>query len=278
MVRTWAWLIVMITLCAGLVALAQAHNPLANPGFPGTRGTWHGFDRYDFDVEGLNVLVVAPRVPAPGRPWVWHGEFFGHPPEPVIALLGRGFHAVYLKIPDLFGAPAAVRRWNVLYSHLTGRYGLAKKAALIGVSRGGLYCYNWAAANPGKVACIYGDAPVCDLASWPLGKGAGTGNASEIPKLLAAYGVSNEAELLAVAVNPIDHLEALARAKVPLLHVYGDSDKGVPWRENTGVLAERYRRLGGEITLIAKPGVGHVHGLADSTPIIEFITRHAAGP
>jgi hypothetical protein len=28
--------------------------------------------------------------------------------------------------------------------------------------------------------------------------------------------------------------------------------------------------------LIAKPGVGHhPHGLDDSTPIVEFITRHA---
>jgi hypothetical protein len=60
-----------------------------------------------------------------------------------------------------------------------------------------------------------------------------------------------------------------------LLHVYGDADQGVPWDENTGIVAERYRQLGGMITLISKPGVGHVHGLEDSTPIIEFISRNA---
>jgi len=53
----------------------------------------------------------------------------------------------------------------------------------------------------------------------------------------------------------------------------------VPWDENTGVVAERYRKLGGSITLIAKPGVAHhPHGLDDSTPIVEFIFKHAANP
>lgn len=259
--------------CAFLLAgsVATASEAL----FPGERSTWNGFDRYDFEVDGQPVLVVVPREPAPGRPWVWHGEFFGHRPEPDIALLGRGFHIVHMKIPDQFGAPQAVSHWNAFYQDLTGKHGLAPKAALVGVSRGGLYCYNWAAANPEKVACIYGDAPVCDLRSWPLGKGKGTGNANEIPKLLKVYGVSTIDELLAKAVSPIDQLEPLARAKVPLLHVYGDADTGVPWDENTGIVAERYRKLGGDITLIAKPGVGHVHGLNDSTPIIEFIARHS---
>jgi len=54
--------------------------------------------------------------------------------------------------------------------------GFAEKPALIGLSRGGLYCYNWAIENPDKVACIYGDAPVCDMKSWPGGKGKGVGS------------------------------------------------------------------------------------------------------
>lgn len=261
--------------CASLLAsnAAKADEPL----FPGKQSTWNGFDRYDFDVDGKPALVVVPRTPAAGRPWVWHGEFFGHRPEPDIALLGRGFHVVYLRIPNLFGAPQAIEHWNAFYQLLTERHGLAPQAALVGVSRGGLYCYNWAAANPDRVACIYGDAPVCDLKSWPLGQGKGTGNKDEIPLLLQVHGVATTEELLAKAVSPIDNLAPLAKAKIPLLHVYGDADLGVPWEENTGLLAERYRAVGGEITLIAKSGVGHVHGLDDSTPIIEFIARHAIG-
>ncbi len=248
--------------------------------FPGKQSDWHGFARYDFEVDGKPVLVVAPAKMAEGKPWVWHGEFFGHKPEPDIALLKRGFHIAYMSVPDMLGSPAAVAHWNAFYDELTAKYGLAKKVALVGLSRGGLYCYNWAAANPDKVACIYGDAPVCDFKSWPGGRGKGKGSPRDWQLVLQRYGFKDDAEALAYDKNPVDNLAALAAAKVPLLHVYGDADEVVPWDENTGLLAERYRELGGSITLIAKPGVGHhPHGLDDPTPIVEFIALHAAaGP
>ncbi|NDF01217.1 MAG: alpha/beta hydrolase, partial [Verrucomicrobia bacterium] len=151
-----------------------------------------------------------------------------------------------------------------------------KKAALVGLSRGGLYCYNWASANPDKVACLYGDAPVCDFKSWPGGKGKGKGSKGDWTLTLKVYKFADEAEALAYKGNPVDSLAPLAKAKVPLLHVFGDADDVVPWDENTGVIAERYKALGGDITLIRKPGVGHhPHGLDDSTPIVDFILKHA---
>jgi len=73
----------------------------------------------------------------------------------------------------------------------------------------------------------------------------------------------------------VDNLEPLAKARVPLLHVYGEADTVVPWEENTGIVVERYRKLGGTIKLIPKPGIAHhPHGLADPTPIVEFILKH----
>ena len=93
-------------------------------------------------------------------------------------------------------------------------------------------------------------------------------------KLLAVYGVASEDELLQRANNPIDRLQPLAKAGVPILHVSGDADEIVPLPENTGFVQERYRQLGGSMQVIIKPGVGHVHGLDDSTPIIEFIDEH----
>ncbi|HAB18085.1 MAG TPA: hypothetical protein DCE44_16760, partial [Verrucomicrobiales bacterium] len=77
---------------------------LTTVSLPGKRSLWFGFDRYDFEVNGKSVLVVAPKIEAPGRPWVWHGEFFGHKPNPDLALLGRGFYVVYLSVPDLLGS------------------------------------------------------------------------------------------------------------------------------------------------------------------------------
>ena len=133
------------------VVPCSTHAQTTNAPFPGKHSVWFGFDRYDFEVGGKAVLVVTPKLTAPGRPWVWHGEFFGHKPNPDIALLGRGFHVVYMSVPDMLGSPKAVAYWNTFYKELTEKYGLAPKAALVGLSRGGLYCYNWAAANPEKV-------------------------------------------------------------------------------------------------------------------------------
>ncbi|MBL9140074.1 MAG: hypothetical protein JNK85_29650 [Verrucomicrobiales bacterium] len=246
--------------------------------FPGQRSAWNGFDRYDFQVDGHNALVVVPHKELPGRPWIWHGEFFGHKPLPDIAMLGRGFHIVYLSVPDQLGAPTAVNAWNGLYRELTERYGFGPRPALVGLSRGGLYCYNWATANPSKVSCIYGDAPVCDFKSWPGGKGKGPGSPRDWQLVLERYGFKSEADALAYPANPVDSLLPLATAKVPLLHVFGDADEVVPWEENTGLLAERYTKLGGFIALIRKPGVKHhPHGLDDSTPIIDFLWRHGRG-
>lgn len=268
----------IVTLLSALVSLCLAqpsHLFSAEPPFPGKKSDWQGFDRYEFDVGGKTASVVVPKETATGKPWVWHGEFFGHKPAPDVALLGRGFHIVYLRVPDMLGSPGAVQHWNTLYQELTTKYGFAKKVSLVGLSRGGLYCYNWAIANPDKVACIYGDAPVCDFKSWPGGKGKGKGSPRDWKLVLERFGFQNDAEALASKVNPVDNLEPLAKARVPLLHVYGDADDVVPWDENTGVIADRYKKLGGDITLIAKPGVGHhPHGLDDPTPIVEFIFKH----
>jgi pimeloyl-ACP methyl ester carboxylesterase len=182
-----------------------------------------------------------------------------------------------MSVPDMLGAPEAVGHWNACYERLTTQYGFAKKAALVGLSRGGLYCYNWAATNPDKVACIYGDAPVCDFKSWPGGIGKGKRSDHDWQLVLERYGFKSDEEAKLYTKNPVDNLAPLAKARVPLLHVFGDADDVVPWEENTGLVEERYKKLGGEVVLIRKPGVGHhPHGLDDSTPIINFVWDHTA--
>ncbi len=266
-------LVLAVLVCFGQ-SLAREKAPSARP-FPGTRSAWNGFDRYEFQVDGRTCYMVVPKSVAPGKPWIWRARFFGHEPQTDLALLDKGFHLVYMDVADLFGCPKAVSHWNAFYRYLTEQHGFAPKAALEGMSRGGLIIYNWAAANPDKVACIYADAPVCDFKSWPGGKGRSPGSPPGWQKCLAAYGLT-EAEALAYRANPIDNLKPLAEAGVPLLHVCGDADEVVPIEENTRILEQRYRRLGGSITVIVKPGVGHhPHSLKDPTPIVEFILEHS---
>ena len=260
-------------VCCFLLLLAGSLS--ANAGeFSGKKSDWQGFERYQFSVAGRRCWVVTPKAAAEGRPWIWRARFFGHEPQADIALLKEGFHLGYCDVGGLFGSPRAVRHWNAFYQLVTEKYGLARRPALEGMSRGGLIIYNWASANPEKVACIYGDAPVCDFKSWPGGKGKGKGGGGAWLACLKAYGLT-EADALAYRHNPIDNLRPLARAGVPLLHVVGDADVVVPVAENTAIIESRYKKLGGSIQVIHKPGVGHhPHSLKDPGPIVAFVLRH----
>ncbi|HEX5789654.1 MAG TPA: prolyl oligopeptidase family serine peptidase [Luteolibacter sp.] len=260
--------------CLILLGTLLVTRLAADEGFGGKISDFHGYAQHDFEHEGLKCRVVVPKEAAAGKPWIWRAYFFGHRPEVDVALLGKGYHVAWVDVIDLYGNPEAVERWNRYYRFLTETHGFAKKPALEGMSRGGLIIYNWAASNPEKVACIYADAPVCDIRSWPGGKGKGRGGRpKEWPQCLQVYGLSEE-QAATFNQNPIDRLAPLAKAGVPLIHVVGDTDDVVPVAENTAIIEERYKALGGNITVIHKPGIGHKHGLDDPTPLIEFVLKH----
>ena len=238
--------------------------------------TWiEPYEKSEFEFAGKAVTIVHPLKPLDGMPWAWKGEFLNAFPGTELALLEKGFHIVYMEYSNMFGSPQLVEKWNRLHDYLINDLNFAERPALIGLSRGGLYCYNWAIANPEKVACIYGDAPVCDMKSWPGGKGKGVGSPDNWQQAMEVYGFSSEDEFIAYDGNPIDNLLPLAENNIPILHVYGDSDEVVPWNENTGVVAERYQQMGGDIKLISKSECGHhPHGLSDPKPIVDFIVKH----
>jgi predicted esterase len=78
--------------------------------------------------------------------------------------------------------------------------------------------------------------------------------------------------------NPINHLAGLAKAKVPICIVHGDSDRIVPLEENSAVVAERYLKLGGDGKIEVVPGKGHQvdDGFFKSTELIEFMIKRSA--
>ncbi|MFO0967154.1 MAG: alpha/beta hydrolase [Gemmataceae bacterium] len=265
-------------LCAaGDGGSAERAGKVAQP-FAGKTSKWNGFARHDFQVDGADVIVVEPARPLPGRPWAWRGEFFGAFPNADIELVKAGWHLAYMSVPNLFGAPKAMARWEKLYAALVHEHGLHPKPGLIGLSRGALYCMAWAAAHPDKTLAVYLDNGVCDFKSWPGGKlkglGAGPGSAAEWQNVLKAFGFKNDAEAVAHKGNPVDNLAPLAEAKLPLLLVYGDSDKVVPHRENSEIVFERYKALGGPVERIVKAGGDHhPHGLTDPRPILDFFEK-----
>ena len=183
-----------------------------------------------------------------------------------------------MSVPDQFGSPRPSPAGRSCTTCWFKDHQLSPRPALIGMSRGALYCMAWAAAHPDRTLLVYLDNGVCDFKSWPGGrpKGLGTGQG-------LARGVDEAAQSLQLQgrrggdrlqAQPVDNLAPLAGAKIPILLVYGDNDRGVPHSENSQVVYDRYKALGGPVERIVKPGQGHhPHGLTDPTPIVGFFEK-----
>ncbi|MDR2762791.1 MAG: alpha/beta hydrolase [Planctomycetaceae bacterium] len=243
--------------------------------FSGKKGNWNGFESYEFEVGQRPCRVVIPKNALEEKLWVWRAVFWGHEPQTEIALLNKGYYIAFISCSDLLGSPQNLKERDEFYNFLTEKYGFSKKPVLLGMSRGGLCSLRWAIANPLKVSCLYIDAPVCDLKSWPGGKGKGKGSPADWKQTLKLYNLTED-DALKFKGNPIDALKPLAEQKVPILSVCGDSDDVVPYEENTAILAERYKKLNAPIEVILKPKIGHhPHSLKNPTPIVEFILKNS---
>lgn len=217
---------------------------------PGVKSIWHGFDKYSFDFDGRDAHIIAPHKFLNSKPWVWRARFPNWHTEMDSMLLSEGFHVVFINTNNMFGSPDAMAVWDKFYEYLVKIHGFNPKTALEGVSRGGLFVYNWAKRNPEKVSCIYAEAPVCDFKSWPGGLGTGKGSPGNWEKLKEEYDFASDEEAKAYAGNPIDGLDALAMQKVPILHMIGLKDEVVPPDENTFILIDRYTHLGGPAQIV----------------------------
>lgn len=213
-----------------------------------TTELWKGFEKEVFTFEGREAWIVKPPKPLEGNPWVWKAYFPDWHTTVDSILLSRGFHLAYINTNDMFGSPEAMKIWDRYYEFLVKQKGFAPKAALEGISRGGLYVYGWAKRNPLNVSCIYAEAPVCDFKSWPGGKLSSAGADSEWKLLLKKYGFSEE-QALKYDDNPKENLQGLAACKVPILHSIGLNDKIVPPEENSYLLMNNYVRQGGIATI-----------------------------
>ncbi len=229
--------------------------------------------RLDFEVAGHGGFVLLPPDPThTPTPWVWYAPtFIPSRPAPewermFERMLKEGFAVAGVDVEESFGSPAGRAVYVALYERIVGEFDLSPTACLLPQSRGGLMLYNWAAENADKVRCIGGVYPVCDMSSYP-----------GLKQACGAYGLTEE-ELAGQLArhNPIERLEALAKAGIPILHIHGDSDSIVPLERNSNELARRYRELGGAMDVIVLEGKGH-----DASPeffqnqrMLDFFREH----
>ena len=264
----------IVSFCV-LVLSARADEE-SRQGFPGKQSKWHGFDQNDFRLDNFDCRVVAPKQVAVGRPWIWRARFWAHEPQTDIALLEQGFHVVYCDVADLWGNAEAIRRWDRFYEYLTNEHAFSRRPALEGMSRGGLIIYHWAIKHPEQVSCIYGDAPALGIRPYVRDLQEGDPGLERLRSWMAAHGLTLQAAKQ-YTQDTLDRLAPLAKAKVPVIHVCGEADESVPFEEHTAEFARRYKKLGGEMKVIVKPGgKHHPHSLQDPTPIVEFIVAHQA--
>jgi pimeloyl-ACP methyl ester carboxylesterase len=200
------------------------------------------YDRYEFNIGGMEgtTTIIVPKNAAPGTPWVFRAGFVDRDAKVDLALLAKGFHIVVGPVP--FNGDGPQRKdWDAVYNYLT-EHGFSRKPVMQGAGGAAGDAYAWAIANPDKVSCIYGENPVL------------RSKMSKTP--------------------PLDNLAPLAKAGVPLLHVCGSLD---PWlADNTSALEERYKAMGGQITVIINEGEGHYPlGPKDPQPVVDFITQKA---
>ena len=211
---------------------------------------WKGYTRYHFQLDNREAFVTAPNKAPDTKEWIWRARFPEWHTEMDEILLDKGIFIAYINTDNMFGSPRAMKVWDEFYMYMVNELEFEPKVSLEGVSRGGLFVFNWAKRHPWRVHSIYTEAPVCDFKSWPGGKGSGEGDRRSWEILKKEYGFQNDEMAFSYKDNPMDNLESLAMAKVPMLSMIGLNDQVVPPSENIYILNERYVKAGGSSTLI----------------------------
>ncbi len=255
---------------------------VAEEPFPGKKTDFQGYDTYSFRVDNrYGVKIVCPKKAAPGKPWLWRSLFWEalkKVNQADLKLVEEGYHVV-IAYGDVAGHPSGNKTIDAAYKYVTEKHGFSKTCNMASFSRGTLSLFRWASENPEKVESIYVDNGVLYIQSWMAGKSvAGSPyKAKGAPGSWAGFkkkfGFKTDAEAMASKESPIDMLEPLAKAGIPILSVCGSKDMAVRYDENDAVLEKRYKALGGDIKVIVEDK-GHSHGMKDPTPILEFIRKH----
>ena len=228
-----------------------------------------------FEVNGRPAFIIWPTKRREGlTPWILYAPTFaerlpgGAEGWMLKQFLDKGIAMAGVDVGESYGNPEGRATYSALHKWLVEEHGFTQKAVLMPRSRGGLMLYNWGAENAGKVAGIAGIYPVCNLASYP-----------GLKRACGAYGMT-EAELKAAlpANNPIERLKPLADAGVPIYHIHGDVDKVVPLDANSGTVAERYKKLGGKMTLKVAKGQWHNMwpGFFQDQGLVDFVVEALA--
>jgi pimeloyl-ACP methyl ester carboxylesterase len=233
-------------------------------------------------IEGKTLILSVPAEPAPGKPWLWVGEFPGHLRLLESGLLAKGWHVAHVYVSNQFGSPQAMAVWEKVYEELHDKRGLSARPALLGISRGGLYVNAWTRLHPDRVSVLYLDNAVCDPRSWPAGLPLiekGHGSRGDWRRFKTEFNFASDEDAVAKSIRPIDGLTPAIERGVFLISVHGTADRTVPYVDNAKPLVDLWEKSGGRFKIFPKEGADHhPHGLPDPAPLIDLICRESPTP
>lgn len=234
-----------------------------------SRDRMQGFDRIRFEFEGCMAWVVEPAKPAEKSPWVWCMEWptaFQNRTG-VKELLSAGYR--WVAFNPAFGwnkKPVAgnqnddmVEKRNRFQKFLVAELGLEERCCLVGMSWGGFYSVRYASMHPECVKAMYLDAPLLDFSTLSSFKGKTCEQLKAFyPQVTKDY-VGADDPLQPVSPT---RAEAIAKAKIPVLLIYGAKDTVVPAESNCLRFADAFEKAGGHLRLWRDNLRGHhPHGL-----------------
>lgn len=234
-----------------------------------SRDRMQGFDRIRFEFEGCMAWVVEPAKPAEKSPWVWCMEWptaFQNRTG-VKELLSAGYR--WVAFNPAFGwnkKPVAgnqnddmVAKRNRFQKFLVTELGLEERCCLVGMSWGGFYSVRYASMHPECVKAMYLDAPLLDFSTLSSFKGKTCEQLKAFyPQVTKDYVGADD------PLQPVSpaRAEAIAKAKIPVLLIYGAKDVVVPAESNCLRFAEAFEKAGGHLRLWRDNLRGHhPHGL-----------------
>jgi len=229
-----------------------------------------------FLIGDVPAFIMRPeeKLRKTPQPWVWYAPTLPGLPDEAERwmheqFLAKGIAVAGIDVGESYGSPTGREKFTALYKELTEKRGFSRKPVLLCRSRGGLMVLNWAVEHPESVGGIAGIYPVFDWRSWP-------GTAKAAP----AYGLSaDELEKLTKAQCPIERVQSLIEAKVPVFLIHGDADIVVPLEKNSAELQRRYEEAGAGklVELIVPPGQGHNYweGFFKCKELVRFVDRES---
>ena len=234
-----------------------------NIGLESKTDIWCGFRRQIFDFEGHTAWLVEPYHAAEGNPWTWTIEW----PTAFVRrtgvpdMLARGWHHAFIQA-DGHGYDKDQELFGRFHDFLVS-LGLAQKTELIGMSFGGLYSVRYAAMHPGRVACMYLDAPYCNF--------EGCKHLEEVEK---PYGLTPWLDKLGeYPGSPVNLTDKVA--DIPTLLIYGTTDQSLDPALNAELFLARMQEKGADIQVIKRNYWGHhPHGLDEPEPIVQFFVKN----